>query len=113
MLKHKEITLKFWMLADSRNEFVQNYQAFYNAFAKPDRQQLYVREIGGTTEVYYMDCPSYSVHWDKGKVGARFSIKWCIPVVTWSSGVTSIWKVLQDATLGLLADETGRVIVFN
>ena len=112
MLKHKEITLKFWMNSNSRAEFVNNYQAFYNAFAKTGKRQLYIREVGGTTEVYYMDCTAFKVNWIDRPI-ATFSIKLCIPVVTWSSGVTSVWTVLQCPSHGLLADENGRVLVLN
>lgn len=109
MLKHKEITLKFWMHADSKEEFVHNYQAFFNAFAKKGLQQLYIKEIAGTTEVYYMDCTSCKMHWGE-KPGAFFSLKLCIPVVTWESGSSSIYTVLEDTVLGLLADENENVI---
>ena len=112
MLRHKEITIKLWMLSNSQQEFAHNYQAFYNSFAKTGKQYLYIREIGGTTEVYYMDCSAFKVHWGD-RPSAKFSIKLCIPVVTWSSGVTSIWTVLEDPDFGLLADENGNVIILN
>ena len=78
--KHREVTLNFWMLSHSKSEFVTNYQAFYNAFAMPDKQHLYSKEAGGTAEVYYVDCGSYKVLWSDSPA-ARFSIKLCIPVV--------------------------------
>ena len=112
MLKHKEIALKFWINSDSKQEFIHNYQAFWNAFAKPGRQQLYIREAGGTTEVYYVECTAYKVQWTDRPI-ATFSIKLCIPVVTWSSGVTSIYTVLEDPTYGFLADESGNVLILN
>lgn len=112
MLKHKEVTLKFWMLADSKEEFVHNYQAFYNAFSKKGLQKLYIKEISGTTEVYYMDCTSFKMHWGE-KPGAFFSLKLCIPVVTWESGSSSIYTVLQDEVLGLLSDENGNILILN
>ena len=82
-LKHRELTLNFWMLSASKSEFVHNYQAFYNAFAKTGKQSLYSKEADGTTDVYYMDCTSYKVLWSDSPA-AKFGIKFCVPVVNWS-----------------------------
>lgn len=112
IISHKEVTIKLWMHADSQSEFVRNYQAFYNAFAKPGLRRLYIKEINGTTEAYYTDCSSYTINWGNS-VGAKFSIKLVIPVVTWASGAVNIYTVLGDIQLGLLADENGNVIVLN
>ena len=81
--KHRELTLKFWMLSASQSEFIRNYQAFYNAFAKAGKQQLYIRETDTTSDVYYMDCPAYRVIWTD-KPSAFFSIKFCFPKSTQS-----------------------------
>lgn len=58
-----------------------------------------------------MECPSYRINWSD-KPSARFSIKFCIPVVTWSGGTTSIYTVIEDQ-LGYLADENGNIIILN
>jgi hypothetical protein len=81
-LKHKEVTIPLWIHADSKSEFVNNYQAFYNAFSRPGKQSLYIREIKETTYCYYMECTAFKILWGK-RPGARFSLKLCIPVATW------------------------------
>lgn len=111
-LKHKEITIPLWMLANSKKEFITNYSAFFQQFNRTGEQSLYIKEIGGTTYAYYVDCPSYTVHWGS-RFGAKFSIKIIVPVVTWLDGTTNIYTVLKDIDLGFIADEQGRVIVFN
>lgn len=111
-LRHKEVTIPVWMHADSKAEFMQNYQAFYNAFATSGKLSLYIKEINATTFCYYMECSAFKVHWGD-KPGAFFSITLCIPVVTWIEGVTSFLTVLKDPVLGLLANEQGKVITFN
>ena len=113
-LKHKEITLPLWILANSKSEFINNYSAFFNQFNRTGKQSLYIKEIGGTTYAYYTECPSYTVHWNNnGQIGAKFSIKIVVPVVTWLNGTTTILTVVKDPILGLLADDQGRIITFN
>ncbi|MDR2913688.1 MAG: hypothetical protein LBV74_02450 [Tannerella sp.] len=111
-LKHKEIVIPLWMRAETEAEFVRNYQAFYNAFAKAGKRLLYIKEIDTTTYAYYMGCTSFTTHWND-KPGAFFNIKLCIPVVTWLSGMTSVYAVLKDSVLGLLADEQGKILILN
>ena len=42
------------------------------------------------------------------------TLSFTIPVVSWvDAGGTSMYRVLLDNDLGLLADENGNVIVFN
>lgn len=112
MLSYKEVTIPLWMIAYSKEEFIQNYQAFYNALAKPGLRHLFIKEINGTTEIYYTECSSYTITW-KETIGVRFSIKFIIPVVTWESGATSIYTVLEDPTYGYLSDENNNVIILN
>jgi len=88
-IKHKEVTIPFWLHANSRVEFIHNYQAFYNAFAKTGTRLLYIKEIDVATSCYYQDCTSFNVTWNETPT-ATFSIKLCIPVVTWLSGITNI-----------------------
>ncbi len=83
-LKHKEVIIPLWIHADSKTEFIRNYQAFYNVFAEAGKLSLYIKEIGATTYCYYLDCTSYSMNWSD-KPGAHFSIKLAIPIVTWLS----------------------------
>ena len=80
--KHKEITIPLWIHAESKAAFIRNYQAFFNAFRKTGKRNLYIKEIGATTQVYYMECNTFNMHWGS-RVGAHFSIRLCIPVATW------------------------------
>ena len=98
MIKHKEITIPLWMRANSKSDFIHNYQAFYNTFAKPGKRFLYVKELGASTYCYYRDCADYRVSW-KNTPGAFFSISICIPVATWLSGTTNILRVLTIVPL--------------
>ncbi|MDR2968586.1 MAG: hypothetical protein LBV32_03155 [Tannerellaceae bacterium] len=111
-IKHKEITLPLWMVAASQSEFVNNCSAFFAQFAQPGKQSLYIREIGGTTYVYYTGCTSFSVFWGQ-KPGAKFSIRLTVPVVTWLDGTERILTVLFDPTYGALADENGRLLTLT
>lgn len=114
-LKHKEVTLKLWMYANSEHEFVNNYSAFFNQFNRTGKQQLYIKEIDGVTEVYYTSCPFFEITSWGSRIGARMSLNLVIPVVTWlDGGGTTILTVLLDrGTNKILADEQGRMIVFN
>lgn len=48
------------------------------------------------------------------RIGARFTISVVAPVVSWiDAGGDVRYCVLKDPDLGLLADEQGRIIVFN
>lgn len=112
-LKHKQVTIPLLMRAESKAQFIHNYIAFFNQFNRTGKLRLYLNEIGGTTEVYYVDCPTFNVHWNESyAVWATFSITLVIPVVTWLDGQSVILTVLDDVGYGLLADEEGRVIVF-
>jgi hypothetical protein len=81
-LKHKEVTIPLWIHAGSQSVFIQNWQAFYGAFARPGMRSLHIREVDATVDCYYADCPSYTIKWGS-RVGAFFSIKIVIPAVTW------------------------------
>lgn len=85
-LKHKELTVPLCMVAESQAVFRQNYQAFYNAFARLGKRLLYIREVDAFTTCYYTDCTSYEVFWGEARIMAKFNIGICIPVVTWLSG---------------------------
>jgi len=111
-LKHKDITISLWMLAESETEFINNYSAFFNQFNQKGKLSLYIKEIGGMTYCYYRDCTSYLVYWGK-RIGVKFSLALTIPVVTWLNGTTTILTVLQDPLQGFIADEKGRIITFN
>ena len=113
--KHKEFKLSCWMLADSVAEFWQNYRAFFTQLAKTGRQSLYIKSLGGSTEIYYTDCTAYAVAiWSDTKIATRFTLALTVPVVTWvDAGGTTDIRVLLDPDLGVLADEEGNVIQFN
>ncbi len=111
-LMHKEITIPLWMVAESKDEFITNYSAFFQQFNKPGKQSLYINEIGGVTYAYYTDCPSYTISWG-GRIGAKFSISFVVPVVTWLDGTTTILTVLQDPDLGILSNEEGKILTLN
>ncbi|MCS2917495.1 hypothetical protein NXW71_03620 [Parabacteroides merdae] len=52
--------------------------------------------------------------WLENRIGARFTISVVAPVVSWiDAGGDVRYRVLKDPDLGLLADEQGRIIVFN
>ncbi len=114
-LQHKEIKLSLWMLADTEQEFLANHAAFFSQFNKTGKQSLYISELGGTTEVYYTDCSNFKVRLWGQRIAVQFTISLVIPVVTWvSGGGTTIMRVLKDSgTQMLLADHTGKVIIFN
>ena len=103
------------MLAGSAEEFLNNYRAFFTQLTGAGTQSLYIKSLEAATQVYYTDCPSYKVEvWRETDIAVRFTISFVVPVVTWvdTGGVTR-YRVLMDKELGLLADENGRIIVFN
>ena len=78
-IKHREISLPLWMFGKTVAEFIANYQAFFNQWAKPGLQTLYAGEAGRTFDVYYTNCTSYSVMFDRfGRAGAKFAISFVI-----------------------------------
>lgn len=112
---HREIKLSLWMLAGSVEEFLNNYRAFFSQISGVGNQELYIKTLDGIIQVYYTDCPSFSVEvWQENRIGARFTISVVAPVVSWiDAGGDVRYCVLKDPDLGLLADEQGRIIVFN
>lgn len=113
--QHKQINLSLWMLAGSVEEFMNNYQAFFNQLTGPGTQDLYINTLAGSTQVYYTDCSNFTVEkWSSDEIGVRFTISLVVPVVSWiDAGGDVRYRVLKDPDLGLLADENGKVIVFN
>lgn len=113
--QHREIKLSLWMLAGSVEEFLNNYRAFFSQISGVGNQELYIKTLDGIIQVYYTDCPSFSVEvWQENRIGARFTISVVAPVVSWiDAGGDVRYRVLKDPDLGLLADEQGRIIVFN
>lgn len=114
-LQHKTFTLSLWMHAASVGEFINNYQAFFHQFSAPGMQELYIKSLGGIIQAYYADCLSFSVEiWQVNQVAVRFAISLVAPVVSWvDAGGDTRYRVLKDKDLGVLADEEGRIIVFN
>jgi hypothetical protein len=112
-LMHKEITIPLWMIAHSEEEFLTNYAAFFNQFNQSGTLKLFIREIGGVTNVYYTDCTPFSVNWSK-KISARFGITVLAPVFTWlDASDTNLVIVLEDTDLGILVNEEDKIITFN
>lgn len=113
--QHREIKLSLWMLAGSVEEFLNNYRAFFTQIAGVGNQELYIKSLDGIIQVYYTDCPSFSVEiWQENQIGVRFTISFVAPVISWvDAGGDVRHRVLKDPDLGLLADEQGRIIVFN
>lgn len=113
--QHREIKLSLWMVARGVSEFLNNYRAFFTQIAGVGNQELYIKSIGGIIQVYYADCPSFTVEtWQENGVSAKFTITFVAPVVSWvDAGGEVRYRVLKDPDLGLLADEQGRIIVFN
>jgi hypothetical protein len=81
-MKHKEIVIPMSMAADDRQTFNNNYQAFYNAFAKAGLRTLYIKSTGGNVGAYYKDCTSYNI-FSRGRTGAVFKLSFVIPNVNW------------------------------
>lgn len=113
--QHREIKLPLWMLAGSVEEFLNNYRAFFTQLAGAGNQELYIKSLDGIIQIYYSDCPSFSVEiWREDQVAVRFTISVVAPVVSWvDAGGDIRYRVLKDPDLGLLADEQGKIIVFN
>lgn len=113
--QHREIKLSLWMLAGSVEEFLNNYRAFFTQITGAGNQELYIKTLNSIIQVYYTDCPSFSVEsWQENQIGVRFTISFMAPVVSWvDAGGDVRYRVLKDPDLGLLADEQGRIIVFN
>ena len=103
------------MLAGSVEEFLNNYRAFFSQIAGVGNQELYIKALDGIVQVFYTDCPSFSVEiWQGNQIGVRFTISVTAPVVSWiDAGGDTRYCILKDPDLGLLADEEGRIIVFN
>ena len=114
-VQHREVKLSLWMLAGSPEEFLNNYRAFFTQLTGTGTQELYIKTLESTLQVYYSDCPSYSVEtWRKDSVAVRFTLSLVIPVISWvDAGGDVRYTVLVDRGLGILADEEGRIIVFN
>lgn len=114
-VQHREIKLSLWMLAGSPEEFLNNYRAFFAQLTGPDTQELYIKTLESTLQVYYSDCPSYKIEiWRENDVMVRFTLSLVIPVISWvDAGGDVRYTVLVDRELGILADEEGRIIVFD
>lgn len=114
-VRHKELRLSLWMMAGGVNEFVNNYRAFFTQLSGTGNQELYINTIDGVVQVYYSGCPDYGVEvWDTGRVATRFTVTLVAPVVSWvDMGGDTRYRVLRDNDLGVLADENGKLIIFN
>lgn len=115
-VKHKEISLSLWMMAGSVAEFLNYYSSFFTQWNVTGMRELYIKALGGSVNAYYSDCTGFTVEiWQEDCIAVRFSLSLVIPVVTWvNAGGTTIRRVLLDAELNmLLANEEGKVIVFN
>ena len=78
--QHREIKLSLWMLAGSVEEFLNNYRAFFSQISGVGNQELYIKTLDGIIQVYYTDCPSFSVEvWLENRIGARFTISVVAP----------------------------------
>lgn len=114
-VQHKTIKLSLWMLAGGLSEFQNNHRAFFTQLTGTGLQDLYINVLGSTVQAYYSDCSNYKVEiWREDQIATRFTISLVVPVVSWvDSGGIRRYRVLRDKNLGLLADEQGRIIVFN
>lgn len=113
--KHKEIKLSLWWICASVGEFAQNRMALLWQLSRPGTLNLYADSIGGYTSAYYTGCNSFSADiYSSGRIAATLSLSFTVPVVEWiDDGGTIRYRVLMDNELGLIADENGKVIVFN
>ena len=85
-------------------EFLNNYRAFFSQISGVGNQELYIKTLDGIIQVYYTDCPSFSVEvWLENRIGARFTISVVAPVVSWiDAGGDVRYRVLKDPDLDLL-----------
>lgn len=113
--KHKDVKLSFWWMAETMDDFIRNRMALLWQLSRTGTLDLYIKSVGGTVAAYYTECTSFEASiYAGGRVGARMTLSFTIPVVSWvDAGGTSMYRVLLDNDLGLLADENGNVIVFN
>jgi hypothetical protein len=80
-MQQKDIKLSLWMIANSKDEFLNNHAAFFNQIARTGTQELYVNGAG-IIKVYYNDCSDFSVGiWENTKVICKFSVGFTIPVM--------------------------------
>jgi len=103
-LKNKEITIPLWMIADSREDFINNYYAFFNQFNKTGSQTLYIKEISEQVDVYYLECSAFTVNFCE-KIMAKLRIKLMIPIITWFNtinqiGCTLLYDPISNVLLG-------------
>lgn len=114
-MQHKELRLSIWQLAQSKAEFLNNHAAFWNQFARTGLTDLYINVLGGSTEIYYTDCSSYTLEaWSDNLCAARFTISIVVPVVTWADGGGSIFVYgLWDNDFGFICDEDSSILVLG
>ena len=79
--KSAEWILYINLAARSNADFVRNWQALYAAFARPGLIPLYLREWGGTSQVFYRDCTAAVA-----TIGTGYALQLQIKVVCPSGG---------------------------
>lgn len=64
--------MSLWMLAGSVEEFLNNYRAFFSRISGVGNQELYIKTLDGIIQVYYTDCPSFSVEvWQENRTRSQ------------------------------------------
>lgn len=112
-LSHKEVKFDLWQIAKSKEEFLRNHAAFWNALAKPGTIDLYINILDAVTGIYYNSCGSYAIEkWSEKICAARFSINITVPYVNYADGGGTIYTYgLWDDDNGFICDEDGSILI--
>lgn len=76
--KSADWTLHIDIAAPSKDDFLYNWRALYNAIAAPGTFSLYLRERNATSEVFYRDCTACTAIFGTG-YAAKMQIKVTCP----------------------------------
>lgn len=107
-MKHREISIKLWMLASNKEIFLNNHRAFFRQLTDHGLQELYFNTVGKTIPVYYLDCPEFSIEkWDEKNICARLTLVLVAPLVSWvdAGGFSYLRLLLDDNQMLYIGDE--------
>lgn len=69
--KEKIVTVRFYIKANTGEEFIYNLNAFYELVSAPGHRQLYSREFGKTFLLRYVSCPAFAHTGGMYKAGTK------------------------------------------
>lgn len=58
--KPKDVTLRFYISADTTDDFEYNLDHFHRLISKPKPRKFYIREFGREFTLRYISCPAYT-----------------------------------------------------